>query len=132
MKISLVVIATFLAVGASVPTDKRRPKDLSDEKHYVGDVNKDHNADYDHDAFLGSEEAQTFDQLPPGEAKRRLGVIVERIDTNGDGGVTEQELKEWVRHVARRYVVITPLVTKHWWGKASCNFEIKIRTSTRT
>ena len=53
-------------------TDKRGPKDLSDEPHYVGDGHE-HNPDYDHEAFLGKEQAQTFDQLPPGEAKRRLG-----------------------------------------------------------
>lgn len=102
MKISLIVVAAFLAVGtSSVPTDKRGPKDLSDEKHYVGD-GKEHNTQYDHEAFLGAEEAKTFDQLPHGEAKRRLGVIVDKIDTNGDGSVTEQELIDWVRHVAKR------------------------------
>ena len=33
----------------------------------------DHNPDYDHDAFLGKEQAETFDQLSPDEASRRLG-----------------------------------------------------------
>lgn len=52
--------------------EKRGPKDLSDETHYDGDENE-HNQEYDHDAFLGKEDADTFDKLPPGEAKRRLG-----------------------------------------------------------
>ena len=101
-----VVVLTSVAVSSvlAVPTEKHRPKvpkDLSDETHYAGDE-KVHNSDYDHEAFLGEEEAQTFDQLSPAEAKRRLGIIVDKIDENGDRSVTEQELVDWVRHVARR------------------------------
>lgn len=106
----LVLVAatlTLLTVGvSSVPTEhKRGPivKDLSDEAHFVGD-DRDHNPDYDHEAFLGEEAAQSFDQLSPSEAKRRLGIIVDKIDKNGDGSVTEQELIDWVRHVAKRLV----------------------------
>ena len=32
-----------------------------------------HSPEYDHEAFLGKAEAERFDQLPPEEAKRRLG-----------------------------------------------------------
>ena len=66
----LVCVLYYLCILCS---DKRGPKDLSDEKHYAGNNNQDHNPDYDHEAFLGKEQAETFDQLPPGEAKRRLG-----------------------------------------------------------
>ena len=52
--------------------DKRGSKDLSEEEHYNGDQFE-HNEEYDHEAFLGKEEAKSFDQLPPEEAKRRLG-----------------------------------------------------------
>ncbi len=52
--------------------DNRGAKELSEEEHYNGEEYK-HNAQYDHEAFLGKEEAQTFDQLPHEEAKRRLG-----------------------------------------------------------
>ena len=45
-------------------------KDLSDEEHYHGGA---HNAEYDHEAFLGKTEAKTFHDLPPAESKRRLG-----------------------------------------------------------
>ncbi len=46
-------------------------KDLSDQDHYKEGV---HNAEYDHEAFLGSKaEAQKFHDLPPEEARRRLG-----------------------------------------------------------
>lgn len=103
-RIQAAVVLAILAVSvSSVPTDRKRgPKDLSDETHFAGDK-RDHNSDYDHEAFLGDNEAQTFDQLPPAEAKRRLGIIVDKIDKSGDGRVTEQELVDWVRHVAKRY-----------------------------
>ncbi len=57
-------------------TEERRdrgPKDLSDEPHYTPE--HEHNPQYDHEAFLGKEDAQTFDQLSPKEAKRRLGYV---------------------------------------------------------
>ena len=98
-----VVALVLLTVSVSaVPTAAHRPpKDLSDEPHYVGD-DQAHNSDYDHEAFLGKEEAKTFDQLSPAEAKKRLGIIVKKIDKNGDGNVDEDELVDWVRRVARR------------------------------
>lgn len=89
--------------GPALGKNERMPKDLSEEEHYPGDGH-DHNPDYDHEAFLGKEEAERFDQLPPQEAKRRLGIIVDKIDTNKDGQLTEEELQEWVRHVGRRFV----------------------------
>ena len=30
-------------------------------------------------------------------------MLVDKIDANRDGSVTERELEEWVRHVANRY-----------------------------
>lgn len=51
--------------AAFSPQDK-----LSDEEHYLND---EHNPDYDHEAFLGEDEARTFDQLTPEESKERLG-----------------------------------------------------------
>jgi hypothetical protein len=95
----------FLSVLVSVvPTASHRPpRDLSDEVHYEGDgTGNVHNLQYDHEAFLGVEEAKTFDELPPAEAKRRLGIIVDKIDVDKNGEVTEEELVAWVRHVARR------------------------------
>lgn len=95
-----VTMLVLIVLVSPVPTASHRPpKDLSDETHYEGEA---HNTDYDHEAFLGKEEAKTFEQLPPAEAKRRLGVIVDKIDKNGDSKVDEEELVDWVRHVARR------------------------------
>ena len=45
------------------------PKPLSNQEHFV---EGEHNAAYDHEAFLG-EEAQVFDELSPEESRRRLG-----------------------------------------------------------
>lgn len=47
-------------------------RDLSEEEHYTGSGHE-HNVQYDHEAFLGKEEAVKFDQLSKEEAKRRLG-----------------------------------------------------------
>jgi hypothetical protein len=48
---------------------------LSDQEHFV-DKDKDskleHNEDYDHEAFLGKEEATEFKTLTPEESKERL------------------------------------------------------------
>lgn len=56
----------------SKPTEKKdrvhHDPQLSDKVHDDGQ-----NFDYDHDAFLGADEAKTFDQLTPEESKERLG-----------------------------------------------------------
>lgn len=78
-------------------------KDLSDQKHFDGD-DHDHNKEYDHEAFLGKDEAQTFDQLTPEESKNRLGLIYDKIDKDGDKQVSEKELQEWISHVQKHYV----------------------------
>lgn len=44
--------------------------DLSHAQHFQDDT---HNTQYDHEAFLGEDQAKSFDQLPPEESRRRLG-----------------------------------------------------------
>lgn len=73
---------------------------MSSEDHYV---NSQHNPAYDHEAFLG-EEAKTFDQLSPEESTRRLGIIVDKIDKDKDGYVTQEELKDWIMYTQQRYI----------------------------
>ncbi len=63
----------FMYKLSPLSSAERGQRDLSEEEHYPGDGHDDHNSEYDHDAFLGKEEAERFDQLPPEEAKRRLG-----------------------------------------------------------
>jgi len=69
---------------------------LSDKEHSE-DV-----FDYDHDAFLGEEEAEYFDSLAPEESQRRLGVIFDKVDTDGDSRVTQVELQQWIQFVDER------------------------------
>ena len=64
-------LATVLAKPAENDRVRKDPK-LSTNEHYVGDGH-DHNADYDHDAFLGEEDAKTFESLTPEESRERLG-----------------------------------------------------------
>jgi len=71
---------------------------LSDKEHH-----DDYDHDYDHEAFLG-DEAGEFDDLTPEESQRRLAVIVDRIDTDGDGRVTVEELQQWIKFTQTRYV----------------------------
>jgi hypothetical protein len=51
-------------------------KKLSEETHYK-DLNADkkfeHNVDYDHEAFLGKEEADKFKHFSTDESKEKLG-----------------------------------------------------------
>ncbi|XP_046488207.1 calumenin [Neodiprion pinetum] len=80
--------------------DRVLDKDLSDQEHFI---NSQHNPTYDHEAFLG-EEAKTFDQLSPEESRRRLGIIVDKIDKDKDGFVTQEELKDWIKYTQQRYI----------------------------
>lgn len=74
---------------------------MSDQEHFI---NSHHNPAYDHDAFLGEDEAKTFEQLGPEESTRRLGLIVDKIDKDKDGFVTLEELKDWIRYTQQRYI----------------------------
>lgn len=42
-----------------------------------------------------------FDELEPEEAKRRLGVLAQNMDTNKDGFVSRDELIEWIMNSFR-------------------------------
>lgn len=70
-------------------------------KHLDGN---EHNPQYDHEAFLGADEAKKFDDLTPEESKRRLGLIVDRIDEDKDGFISQSELKNWISYTQRRYI----------------------------
>ncbi|XP_005110307.1 calumenin isoform X1 [Aplysia californica] len=102
----LVVFTISTVYCSAIPTNEKKhrshEKSLSDEDHNTGGH---HNPDYDHDAFLGHDEAETFDQLSPEESKARLAIIVDKIDKNKDGVIVEQELKDWIQYVQRRYIV---------------------------
>ncbi|XP_069598323.1 calumenin-like isoform X2 [Ranitomeya imitator] len=104
------VFSVLLALGVcallvtSKPAQEKKDrvhhgKDLSEHAH---DDSKDFQ--YDHEAFLGKEEAKTFDQLTPEESQERLGKIVDKIDSNNDSYVTAPELLAWMKFVHGRFV----------------------------
>ncbi|XP_007909078.1 calumenin isoform X2 [Callorhinchus milii] len=101
------------AYALSKPTEKKErvlhDKELSDKVH-----DDSQNFDYDHDAFLGAEEAKSFDQLTPEESKERLGKIVGKIDGDKDGFVTEEELRAWIKFSQKRWVYED--VDRQWKG----------------
>lgn len=45
-------------------------EELSKEKHYDHEA---HNPEYDHEAFLGKQEARVYEELTPEQSKQRLG-----------------------------------------------------------
>ncbi|KRT78629.1 HLH domain-containing protein [Oryctes borbonicus] len=56
-----------------------------------------HNSDFDHEAILGSiKDAEEFDHLTPAESKRRLGILLQKMDLDGDKAITRQELRAWI------------------------------------
>ncbi|KAA0203349.1 hypothetical protein HAZT_HAZT009067 [Hyalella azteca] len=53
--------------------------------------------DFDHESILGSsKEAAEFDQLPAEEARRRLALLLPKMDTNNDGLILPTELTAWI------------------------------------
>ncbi|XP_043955021.1 reticulocalbin-3 isoform X1 [Gambusia affinis] len=111
MLLSSLAYLYFLAAAAlAVPAQEKRVHHQAGLSDHVHDDSQ--NYQYDHEAFLGKEEAKTFDQLTPEESKDRLAKIVDRIDTDKDGYVTHPELHQWIKHRQRRY--IEENVNKHW------------------
>merc|ERR1719430_3055708 len=51
------------------------------------------------DYGVGAEDAHEFDDLDPEESKRRLSIIVDKIDNDKDGLVTLEDVeRQWVQH----------------------------------
>jgi len=85
-----------LAASSAIPGDP-----LADKDHYRGE---DHDAKYDHEQFLGKDQAATFDQLTPEQSKERLAKLVPVIDKDADDAITEEELKDHINFMQKRYV----------------------------
>lgn len=66
-----------------------------DRDHF--DVSGGHHNDFDHEAILGSvKEADEYDHLPPEEAKKRLSILITKMDLTKDGFIDRNELKAWI------------------------------------
>lgn len=71
--VTVICVLFNCAVSAIPKPDEKRVMDndvLSHAQHYE---NEEHNKQYDHEAFLGEDEAKAFDELTPEESRRRLG-----------------------------------------------------------
>ncbi|KAK7101034.1 reticulocalbin-2-like [Littorina saxatilis] len=56
-----------------------------------------HNAAFDHEAVLGSEDLEEeFAGLPPEEAKERLQTLAEEHDIDKDGQISKDEMYKWI------------------------------------
>uniref|UniRef100_A0A1I8H5M9 Reticulocalbin-3 n=2 Tax=Macrostomum lignano TaxID=282301 RepID=A0A1I8H5M9_9PLAT len=77
-------------------------KPLSDLPHNEDPLADDHK--FDHEAFLGHEDSEKFDQMTPEQSTAALAKIVDKIDKDGDGFVTQQEMYSWIDYIAKRYV----------------------------
>ncbi|KAM6896024.1 calumenin-A [Lycodopsis pacificus] len=99
----LMCFVLCVVYGNSKPTEKKsrvhEDEPLSSLEH-----NDNKNYAYDHQAFLGEDQAKAFDQLSPEESRRRLGVIVDKMDEDKDGFVCEEELKDWITRVQKKHV----------------------------
>ncbi|XP_070847772.1 calumenin-A [Chaetodon trifascialis] len=113
----LMCFVLCVVYGSSKPTEKKsRVHDEEPLSHLEHDDNKNH--DYDHEAFLGQDEAKTFDHLKPEESKRRLGIIVDRMDSNKDGFVSEGELKVWIKNAQKKHIYNS---VEHQWKDFDAN-----------
>lgn len=67
----IVFSLAFLSIVASaVPKPEEKRILDHDFASHMGD---EHSKQYDHEQFLGEDQAKTFDQLAPEESRRRLG-----------------------------------------------------------
>uniref|UniRef100_A0A914W1Y2 Reticulocalbin-3 n=1 Tax=Plectus sambesii TaxID=2011161 RepID=A0A914W1Y2_9BILA len=105
MRSSMILLAVCLVVVTTVqggaPGQReqevhgaRSPSEKFRDEHYKDGVHKD---DLDHQAILGSKhEAEEFDHLAPLESKKRLRLLAAKMDADGDGFVSKQELTNWI------------------------------------
>jgi Ca2+-binding EF-hand superfamily protein len=67
-------------------------------------MESEHNPAFDHEAFLG-EDAKSFDQLTPDESRAKLSEIVDKMDTDHDKTVTQEELRAWIHKAQKNYIL---------------------------
>ncbi|KAL3310638.1 Reticulocalbin 2, EF-hand calcium binding domain, partial [Cichlidogyrus casuarinus] len=61
------------------------------------DMDDDDQSMLDHDLIAGShEEAEAMKLLSPDEAKRRLILLVKKMDINKDGKIDKEEMRTWI------------------------------------
>lgn len=106
------LLLTILLVGESLSAVAGAPGHSGDPKHHRereadgaysprggahhAGTDK-HDDDFDHQAILGSKhDAEEFDDLPPEEAKKRLLILIKRMDLNKNQKIEHLELQQWI------------------------------------
>ncbi|CEF60283.1 EF-hand domain and EF-hand domain pair-containing protein [Strongyloides ratti] len=93
------ILISLLLIGITLAEHHTDP--LSDKEHGHG---SEHNKQYDHEAFLGKDTAAEFDELTPEKSKEKLALLIPKMDSNGDGFVEEDELRNHINFMQQRYV----------------------------
>ena len=83
------------------------------EKHF--DENGKHNDAFDHQVFLGERSAE-FANLTTEEAGLRLGLIFDQIDEDNSTTISEVELTQWIKAVAKERVDVR---VDEFWGRSN-------------
>jgi len=100
---SVVVILTLVMIMLTRIDAEHHSDPLSDKDHMKKDGSE-HNAKYDHEAFLGKDTAAEYDDMSPEKSKEKLGMLVPKMDSDGNGFITEEELKNHISFMQKRYV----------------------------
>jgi len=92
--LSILVTFTHQAAHSARKGSGEREDDgaFSPRDHHHGH-GEEHDNSFDHEAILGSKkDAEEFDELSPEEAKRRLKVLLSKMDRNLDESIDRNEL----------------------------------------
>uniref|UniRef100_A0A0K0DTP3 Reticulocalbin-3 n=1 Tax=Strongyloides stercoralis TaxID=6248 RepID=A0A0K0DTP3_STRER len=95
----LIFILSFIIIGITLAEHHSDPLSSKDHGHGA-----EHNKQYDHEAFLGKDTAAEFDELTPEKSKEKLALLIPKMDSNGDGFVEEDELRNHINFMQQRYV----------------------------
>jgi len=109
MKISALSIALSVSNAGRIAEPQKSKLDEKKEmlqdikdRPLVADMDRD-DPDYD-PAALWQEEFKTFDDLSHEEARDKLILLIEKMDRDGNGLVTEEELTVWIHYVQTKYI----------------------------
>ncbi|MDG6100207.1 hypothetical protein EXU34_22370 [Alteromonas sp. ZYF713] len=95
-------VLLFVGLLAATALASHHSSDPSkDGEHFKG---KEHDKKYDHEQFLGKDTAAEFDELTPEKSKEKLAKLVPKMDADSDGFIEENELKDHINFMQKRYV----------------------------